>query len=414
MAESEEVGVYKMPTANTSSDAALDICSRLREHFNVLIYGPPGTGKTHIMQEVVQNFAISGSSIDTKKEKEAISATTRENVKIGWVTFHQSYSYEEFIVGLRPDPSSSKQLSLVAVPGLLLELAEYARQPGNSSLLIIDEINRGNVSRIFGEFITLLEEDKRLADDGNETSLTVNVRLPYIKATSPVEVDVGSAIVQVPNPFTMPRRLYTLASMNSVDKSIAPLDTALRRRFQIVNLEPDLIEMSKHMGLRTDLDLKNVTISEINTVDDVKILSLALLDSLNRGISFYLGPEYALGQWYLSNLAGTLESPDEAKASLGSIWKSQLFPQLEELFHGRIEQLQTVLSLPQEGDVSSPIYLQSPPEAVTELGGASYLGKQDVSTEELMRFLLRVSGIKKPIALAADVTEEANEQSQIE
>jgi hypothetical protein len=202
--------------------------------------------------------------------------------------------------------------------------------------------------------------------------------------------------------------------MNSVDKSIAPLDTALRRRFQIFNLEPDLIGMSEHMGLGRDLDLKNVVISEISTVEDVKTLSLTLLDSLNRGISFYLGPEYALGQWYLSSLAGTLKSPDEAKAILGSIWKSQLLPQLEELFHGRIEQLQTVLSLAQEGDPSSPIYLRIPPEEVTELGGASYLCRQDVSIEQLMKFLVRVSGVKRPITLAAGVSEEANEQSQVE
>jgi 5-methylcytosine-specific restriction enzyme B len=394
MAQAKEVGVYK--TGATASGPAVDIAKLLKEHFNVLIYGPPGTGKTHIMQEIVQSFA-GNLFIDTEKEDGAIASEGGANIKVGWVTFHQSYSYEEFIVGLRPDPSSSAQLSLIAVPGLLLELAEFARQPGNAALLIIDEINRGNVSRIFGEFITLIERDKRLGDDGSETPLTVKVRLPYIKSGFTVEVDIGSTRVQVANPFTMPRRFYTLASMNSVDKSIAPLDTALRRRFHMVNLVPDLGEISRHMGI--SFDPQNPALTEVDTVDDVKALSLALLDHLNHDISFYLGPEYALGQWYLGGLTANFASADEAKAVLATIWKSQLLPQLEELFHGRIEQLQTVLNLREVPDNTTPVYLESPPDDVIELGGTPYLRQRDVTADRLMRFLLRVSGVPGPASV---------------
>jgi hypothetical protein len=382
------LGVFNVTTTN--SELALVINATLKEHFNVLIYGPPGAGKTHVMQEVVKIFS-SGYSIDTQQERGAIESEGAGNVKVGWVTFHQSYSYEEFIVGLRPDPSSDKQLSLIAVPGLLLELAEFARQPGKSALLVIDEINRGNVSRIFGEFITLMEQDKRLADDGSATSLTVPIRLPYIKPGFPVEVDIESGKVQVPNPFTMPRRLYTLASMNSVDKSIAPLDTALRRRFQVVNLEPNLAEISSHMGITYDPE--NVAPVNLDTVAGVKTVAVGLLAHLNRDIGFYLGPEYALGHWYLSSLGRSVQSVDEAKTTLANIWKSQLLPQLEELFHGRIEQLQTVLNLSETGDETMPVYLESPPEEVTELGGTPYLHRKDVGTDQLMRFLLRVSGL---------------------
>lgn len=382
------LGVFDVTTAN--SELALAISATLKKHFNVLIYGPPGTGKTHLMQEVVRNFN-SGFFIDTEKERAAIESEVTGKVKVGWVTFHQSYSYEEFIVGLRPDPSSDKQLSLVAVPGLLLELAEFARQPGNSALLVIDEINRGNVSRIFGEFITLIEQDKRLAEDGTATSLTVPIRLPYIKPGFPVEVDVDSGKVQVPNPFTMPSRLYTLASMNSVDKSIAPLDTALRRRFQVISLEPNLAVISSHMGL--SFDANNVAPVDLNTVDGVKTVAIALLAHLNRDIGFYLGPEYALGHWYLGSFTSSVQSVDEAKTLLANVWKSQLLPQLEELFHGRIEQLQTVLKLPPTGDNTMPVYLESPPDEVTELGGTPYLRRQDLGTDQLIRFLLRVPGL---------------------
>src|SRR4051812_3296675 len=172
------------------------------------------------MQEVVRRMQggdEEGLFIDTASEDEPIVLAKDTKIKVGWVTFHQSYSYEEFIVGLRPDPAGTKLLSLDPSPGLLLELAEWARVPDQAALLVIDEINRGNVSRIFGEFITLIEVDKRLADDGNKTDQTVEINLPYIKPETDVRVDVGGTEMPVDNPFTMPRRLYTLASMNSVD-----------------------------------------------------------------------------------------------------------------------------------------------------------------------------------------------------
>src|SRR5207247_9261393 len=124
-------------------------------------------------------------------------------------------------------------------PGLLLQLAAFARQPGCAALLAIDEINRGNVSRIFGEFITLLEPDKRLLKDGNVGERTVQVTLPYLRPGQPVLLDLGGKEVPIVREFTLPRSLYTLASMNSVDKSVAPLDTALRRRFHVIELPAD-------------------------------------------------------------------------------------------------------------------------------------------------------------------------------
>jgi 5-methylcytosine-specific restriction protein B len=413
MMQKREVGIYDTDIGE-GPDIVLEICGLLRQHFNVLIYGPPGTGKTHIMQQVIQSFDKPECYIDTEEEETPITTTEAGNVTTRWATFHQSYSYEEFIVSLRPDPTSDKLLSLIPVPGLLLELTEFARQPDNSSLLVIDEINRGNVSRIFGEFITLLEPDKRLNDDGTESPNTVQVQLPYIKPGLPVKVDTGDGEFEVPNPFTMPRRLYTLASMNSVDKSIAPLDSAIRRRFHVVNLAPDLDAMGRVMGLKGQLNLRQPTLPDpLTEVDDVRRLALALLESLNRGISFYLGPEYSLGQWYLGRLSGGVESADEAKEILSEIWRFQLLPQLEELFNARIEQLETVLRLNVlEKDADAPVYLVRPEEQMRELGGMPYLRRREVDIEQVIRFLRHVAEVKAPVPAApAAATEEEDAQA---
>jgi 5-methylcytosine-specific restriction enzyme B len=396
MAQQEEVGVYSVPDSANVSSVAMDIAARLKRYYNILMYGPPGTGKTHIMQEVIH--ALSGASfvIDTENEKEPLQSASNGNVKVGWATFHQSYSYEEFIIGLRPDPTSGQLLSLVPVPGLLLELAEYARQPGNSSLLIIDEINRGNVSRIFGEFITLLEPDKRLKGDGKKSQSTVEVRLPYIKSGLEVQVSVGGSSVTIQNPFTMPLRLYTLASMNSVDKSIAPLDSALRRRFHIVNLAPDLQGMSRQMGLSVDYRPGATALPNPHTtVEGVKYLGLAVLNALNNGISFYLGTEYTLGQWYLGSLTGEFKSVEEVQSLLANIWNYQLLPQLEELFHGRVEQLATILRLREKNSAqNNPVYLNYPEEEMTELGAVPYLCRREVKNDDLITYLIYVAGVE--------------------
>lgn len=385
---------------------AEEILKALLTHYNVLVYGPPGTGKTHKMQEVAHLFEAMGSGsgspvylIDTESETHPILAQPAKQIKVGWVTFHQSYSYEEFIVGLRPDPQETgKLLSLRSMPGLLLELAEFARQPGSSALLIIDEINRGNVSRIFGEFITLLEPDKRLDENGDSTERTVRVRLPYIRPGTAVKVDIGTGDVEVPNPFTMPLRLYTLASMNSVDKSVAPLDTALRRRFHVVNLMPDLKEMAQHMNLPQPLELEKLKLPKpLNDVQQVKMLGLALLRSLNREIGLYLGTEFSLGEWYLVDLAQEdISSVDEAKSTLARIWDFRLLPQLEELFHGRIEQLETVLGLDTLGaDSGAPVHLERPEDKLEERGAVPYLSKRPVDVDGVLQFLCHMARVEQ-------------------
>lgn len=163
----------------------------LQDKRQVVFYGPPGTGKTYVALELARHFA--GADGDTDL-----------------VQFHPSYAYEDFVEGFRPADQGG-QPGFDLRPGPLKNIAEKARaNPGETHVLVIDEINRGNVARVFGELYFLLEYRDR------EMSLQYS--------------DV---------PFTLPKNLWFIATMNAADRSIALVDAALRRRFHFVPFFPD-------------------------------------------------------------------------------------------------------------------------------------------------------------------------------
>jgi len=393
--QSKEGGVLEINTSGSSpvTPAVTRVHEALLEHYNVLLYGPPATGKTHLVQTVIDSFTRSTIVIDTDAEEKPLSRTGA-NVLVRWATFHQSYSYEDFVVGLRPDPSSTGSLKLDAIPGVLLELTEWARVPGNVGLLVIDEINRGNVSRIFGEFITLMEADKRLDDAGHRTSRTIEVRLPYIRPGTPVDVDYGGGyMAAVSTPFTMPLNVFTLATMNSVDKSVAPLDAALRRRFYLLNLDPELGEMATRMGLTGfDPDAPLVLPNPITDGKDIKRLTIAAVARMNIAIAQFLGPEFRLGQWYLGSLLASTDDLANARAATATLWEHDLLPQLEELFHGRVEQLIALLDLRDS-------LVQRPDASLDELGATPVLsGVHGLTPDDVIALLRRTAKVTLPPA----------------
>jgi hypothetical protein len=231
-----------------------------------ILYGPPGTGKTYAAMRIAQYLVSGGDGV------------------VELVQFHPAYTYEDFIQGLRPAPTSDGRLSYEIKEGRFQSFLRRAAARTGTSVLVIDEINRANIPRVFGELMYLLEyrdESVPLAT-GGELGIPASVRI--------------------------------LATMNTADRSIALVDHALRRRFAFLPLRPQFEVLRKyHAGGSSELVVERL-------IDVLQRLHTAIGDAnFHVGISYFLVPDL--------------------QAALEDIWRTEIEPYLEELFFDREDPL---------------------------------------------------------------------------
>ncbi len=257
-------------------------CSKTK---NIILYGVPGVGKTYSHKKLIDMIeskrygdkAIFRTLESHQKEEKYDEAQSENRVK--FVTFHQSFGYEDFIEGYRPNESGNIELERGVFKSFCVKAQE---EKDKKFYFVIDEINRGNISKIFGELITLIEEDKRDS---------LHVELPYSKKS-----------------FSIPSNLYIIGTMNSTDKSIALIDIALRRRFTFLKMVPNPELVENH---------------------EAKELMKALNEKLDD--------EHKIGHSYFMDI----KSDDE----LEFVCEYKIKPLLEEYFYGDSEKLEEIKNL---------------------------------------------------------------------
>lgn len=245
-----------------------DVITTLDERRQIILYGPPGTGKTYSARAIARHVAGDGVTI---------------------VQFHPSYAYEDFFEGFRPRDDGDGRLSFQLREGPLRQIARAAMSdPSVPWVLIIDEINRGNIAKIFGELYFLLEY--------RESSIS----LQYSSD----------------KPFALPKNLFIIGTMNTADRSIAMVDAAIRRRFAFLELHPDTEPVGGLLERWLEANLKSGD-------------RAALLRSLNAELGqehrdFQIGPSYLMRRGA------------ETDDGLERIWRYDILPLLEEHFYGHL------------------------------------------------------------------------------
>ena len=264
---------------------------------NRIFCGPPGTGKTY--DAVAEAVEVIDGPIDHEDRAQLIERlnTLKAEGRVAFVTFHQNYAYEDFIEGIRPVLDKTQgELRYELRDGIFKQIAKRAGDdPNKRHALIIDEINRGNIAKIFGELITLIEPSKRLGKEDEATAT-----LPYSQDS-----------------FGVPANLYLIGTMNTADRGIALLDVALRRRFEFTERMPN----ADHDDIAEDID-------GVNGRDLLRAINGRIVEKLDR--------EHQIGHTYLMGVK-TIDALKRA-------FQNQIIPLLQEYFYDDWEKLHKVLN----------------------------------------------------------------------
>jgi 5-methylcytosine-specific restriction protein B len=269
----------------------------------IILYGPPGTSKTYSAEQTAWELIARGNFGCLPEQ---LSTTQRERVLgrqgndpfIAFCTFHPMYGYEDFIEGYRPSANGFE-----LIPGIMRRMANAAeKQSDKHFVLIIDEINRGNIAQIFGELMTLLEPARR--------GIT-HTLLPLSRVS-----------------FTVPSNLYLIATMNTADRSISLLDTALRRRFGFKELLPN-----------PDL-LRDSWIGEISLATWLRALNRRLVEQLSRdGRHLQVGHAYFMADG----------KPLQKLTDIAAVVRDEIWPLLQEYCYDDTSALAAILAAEEGG-----------------------------------------------------------------
>lgn len=278
----------------TSNEQLEEIKEILEYKKNIILEGVPGVGKTYLAKKIAEKI---------------VGQDKNENIFM--VQFHQNYSYEDFIEGLRPSGQKNGEFEVHA--GIMKKICNQIKEENKwdeKFVLIIDEINRGNISKIFGETFMLIEENKRCRKDEEKYTM----ELPYSQ-----------------NEFSVPENLYIIGTMNSIDRSIALFDFALRRRFAMYEIEPCFNDDRVQSEINNYL--KEVNSKRLDNIwNKIKKLNQKLEQEDANGIK--IGHSY---------LCGLNNYPNEKKEKVIDMTiKYEILPQIKEYFIGNEQRFEKI------------------------------------------------------------------------
>lgn len=399
---------------NSSTEPIQDLFDVLTQH-NVIFHGAPGTGKTRLAHLIAERMILGEMLFEELEEKrnklsessgnlKESGAAQEENAKAdaayrsqqnavnsfesdhhligknahyGFVQFHPSYDYTDFVEGLRPAVETSNDGASGAVgfelrPGTFYEFCALAKthenernEAGNPStpyIFVIDEINRGDISKIFGELFFSIDPGYR----GPKGS----VRTQYWNLHDSIDYRKHfDGKNPFPNGFYVPENVYVIGTMNDIDRSVDSFDFAMRRRFAFKEVEPDsrVIDSLEAKGVPHEV------------VDEAK----RRMNNLNEAIKNQeeLSADYQIGQSYFLTALKDVKDTSQAGDSFESLWKDQLEPLLESYLQGSSTQEEaesTVKSL--EKAYYEP-NAQSQPDDAQDLNSTENAGKEPENGE---------------------------------